>query len=97
MLTHLLFLRSRLGEGVQPIGAPDLSRFRLVELLTACTQKCVKDAILTTFRNPKGTLRVVIATVAFGMGPNVRRIYHWGASNDVEAIHSGNWKGRKRW
>ena len=83
-----LFLPSRLGEeGVQPIGAPDLSRFRLVELFTACTLKCVKDTVLTSFRNPQGTLRVVIATVAFGMGldcPNVRRIYHWGASNDVE-------------
>ena len=33
-------------------------------------------------------LRVVIATIAFGMGldcPNVRRIIHWGPSNDVEA------------
>ena len=84
-----LFLRNRLGEeGVQPIGAPDLSRFRLVELFTACTLKCVKDTVLTTFTNPQGILRVVIATVAFGMGldcPNVRRIYHWGASNDVEA------------
>ena len=42
-----LFLRSRLGsEGVEPIAAPDLSRFRLVELFTACTQKSVKDSIL---------------------------------------------------
>ena len=84
-----LFLRSRLGsEGVQPIAAPDLSRFRLVELFTACTQKSVKDSILESFSNPDGMLRVVIATIAFGMGldcPNVRRIIHWGPSNDVEA------------
>ena len=59
-------LRSRLGsEGVEPIAAPDLSRFRLVELFTACIQKIV---ILESFRNPNGTLRVVIATIAFGMG-----------------------------
>ena len=48
----------------------------------------MKDTILTKFHNPRGTLRVVIATVAFGMGldcPNVRRIYQWGASSDVEA------------
>ena len=33
-------LRSQLGRGgVQPIGAPDLSRFRLVELFTACTER----------------------------------------------------------
>ena len=84
-----LFLRSRLGsEGVQPIGAPDLSRLRLVELFTACTQKSIKDTILNSFSSPHGTLRVVIATIAFGMGldcPNVRRIIHWGPSNDIEA------------
>ena len=48
----------------------------------------MKDTVLTTFQNPQGTLRVVIATVALGMGldcPNVRHIYHWRASNDAKA------------
>ena len=84
-----LFMRSRLGIfGVQPIGAPDLSRFRLVDLFTACTHKDVKDKILHNFTTCGQVLRVVIATVAFGMGvdcPDVRRIIHWGASNDIEA------------
>ena len=69
---------------MQPIGAPDLSRFRLLELFTACTHRSVKDTILETFSDRHGTLRVV----AFGMGldcPNVRRIIHWGASNDIES------------
>ena len=64
---------------MQPIGAPDLSRFRLIELFTACTHKRVKDTILETFSDLHGTLRVVIATVAFRMGldcPNVRRIIY---------------------
>ena len=84
-----IFLRTRLGiEGVEPIAAPDLSRFRLVELFTACTQKSVKDSILDSFRNPSGTLRVIVATIAFGMGlncPNIRCTIHWGPSSDVEA------------
>ena len=84
-----LFLRSRLSVfGVQPIGAPDLSRFRLVEMFTACTHRDVKDSILVNFTCAEGVLRVVVATVAFGMGldcPNVRRIIHWGSSSDVEA------------
>ena len=84
-----MFLRHRLNtEAVQPIGAPDLSRFRLIELFTACTHKSVKDTILETFSDLHGTLRVVIATVAFGMRldcPNVRRIIHWGTSNDIES------------
>ena len=41
-----LFIRSRLGVlGVQPVGAPDLSRFRLVEMFTACTHKDVREHI----------------------------------------------------
>ncbi len=28
---------------------------------------------------------MVVATVAFGMGPNVRRVIHWGASSDIES------------
>ena len=85
-----LFIRSRLGVlGVQPVGAPDLSRFRLVEMFTACTHKDVKESILlANFIIPESILRVVIATVAFGMGldcPNVRRIVHWDGSNDIEA------------
>ena len=59
-----------------------------MELFAACTEKNIKDNILKMFVNPNGTLRIVIATIAFGMGldcPNVRRVIHWGASNDVEA------------
>ena len=84
-----LFLRSRLGpEGVDPIGVPNLAEFRLVDMFTGCTHPLVKDAILNNYSDPNGTLRIVVATVAFGMGldcPNVRRVIHWGASNDIEA------------
>ena len=64
-----LFLKSRLGgESVEPVGAPDLAEFRLVDLFTSCTQKDVKDTILRSFSDPDGTLRVVVATVAFEWG-----------------------------
>ncbi len=39
------------------------------------------------FCTPDSCLRVVIATIAFGMGldcPNVRRVLHWGPSSDIE-------------
>lgn len=84
-----LFLKSRLGgESVDPINAPDLACFRLVDLFTACTHKTVEDTILHSFSDPNSIMRVVVATVAFGMGldcPNVRRIIHWGASSDIES------------
>lgn len=83
-----IFLRSRLGgERFEPVGAPDLARYRMVDMFTACTRSSVKDAILRSFCDPKGILRVVVATIAFGMGldcPNVRKVVHWGPSSDVE-------------
>ena len=56
-------------------------------MFTACTTPSVKETILATFCSSDGILRVVVATVAFGMGldcPNVRHIIHWGPSTDVE-------------
>ena len=37
-------------------------------MFTACTYAPVKDVILKAFINPDGISRVVVATVAFGMG-----------------------------
>ena len=56
-------------------------------MFTACTRTDVKENILKSFCDPEGLLRVVVATVAFGMGldcPNVRRVVHWGSSSDIE-------------
>ncbi len=48
----------------------------------------VKADILKAFCTPNSQLRIVIATVAIGMGrgycPNVRRVIHWGPSRDIE-------------
>ena len=83
------FMKSSLGkEAVEPIGAPDVARFRLVDMFTACTEKSVKDTIIHNFTQTDSPLRVVIATVAFGMGldsPNIRRIIHWGPPADIES------------
>ena len=47
----------------------------------------VKGQIISAFSDPHSTLRVVIATIAFGMGldcPNVAEVIHWGPSFSVE-------------
>ena len=83
-----LFLKSRLGaEITEPIGTVDLARFRLVDMFTACTTATVKRTILELFCKSDSNLRIVVATVAFGMGldcPNVRSVIHWGPSGDIE-------------
>ena len=83
-----LYIKSCLGKEItEPVGSLDLARFRLVDMFSACTTAAVKDSILNSFCSAQGTLRVVIATVAFGLGlncPNVRRIVHWGPAGDIE-------------
>ena len=57
-------------------------------MFTACTHKDVKNYIIDTFRDPSSHIRVIIATVAFGMGldcPDVRRIIHRAPPDDVES------------
>ena len=70
----------------KPIGAPDISRFRLIDMFTHPTKKDVKDSIIRSFCQPDSHLRQVICTAAFGMGidcPNVRQVVHWSAPADM--------------
>ena len=62
---------------------------KLVNLYTAHgTKPNIKEAIVSSFCKSDGVLRILIATVAFGMGldcPNVRHIIHWGPMADKES------------
>lgn len=56
-------------------------------MYTACTHSEMKNVILKQFLMKDSTLRVIVATIAFGMGldcPNVRHISHWGPPEDIE-------------
>ena len=81
------FFKRSLEEGfTEPPGAPDLSRFRLVDMFSHCTHESVKTTIITQFTT-NSPLRIVVATIAFGMGincPDVRQIIHWGVPDDPE-------------
>ena len=84
-----LYLKSRIGqEFVEPVGAPDLAKYRLVDMFTACTTPKVKECIIRSFTDYTSPLRVVIATVTFGMGldcSDIRRVIHWGPPTDVDS------------
>ena len=48
----------------------------------------IKNQFLASFLSPNSRLRIVIATVAFGMGidcPNIRQVIHWSPPSDIEA------------
>ena len=62
-------------------------RNRIVEMYHAGTPETVKDHILQNMAKNDGHLRVLISTIAFGMGVNcrhVRRIVHFGPSKSIE-------------
>ena len=68
--SHLfLYFKDRLGKEVtDPVGYPSTSRFQIVDMFTACNTTGVKASILSSFCANHSRLRLVIATVAFGMG-----------------------------
>ena len=58
-------------------------------MYTRCQDKDVKEEIIQSFCGQQGSLRIVIATIAFGMGldcPDMRQIIHWGPSLDIESF-----------
>lgn len=60
---------------------------RIVEMYHAGTPSSVKEHILENMGKDDGHIRILISTVAFGMGVNckvVRRIVHFGPSKSVE-------------
>lgn len=82
------FYSSLKQEFTQPIDAPNLARFRLVDMFTSATHQSVKDSIIDAFCKQDSPLRIVICMVAFGMGVDcvgVQQIVHWGAAQDVES------------
>ena len=75
-------------EFTEPVGAPNLTMFRLVDMYTGVTRKSIGDSIVTSFGTSHAPLRVVICTIAFGMGidcVDVRQVIHWGPSSDIES------------
>ena len=61
---------------------------RLVEMLHSKTPKSVKDIILESFKKNDGHVRVLFATIPFGMGvdaKSVKAIIHVGPSKNLEA------------
>ena len=82
------FFRKQLGaDFLYPSDAPDLSKYRLVDMFTSCTEEGVKNQILKSFTSPTSPLCVVITTIAFGMGIDcldIRQIVHLGPPDDIE-------------
>jgi len=84
-----MYFREELGEYfTEPPRSPNLSKFRLVDMFTSVTDAEVKSQIIDSFGNIAAPLRIVCATLAFGMGidcPDVREVIHFGVPEDTES------------
>ena len=61
----------------------------LLEMLHSCTPNSNKENILQSFQMEDGCIRVLVATIAFGMGVDckkVNRTIHFGPAKNVEAF-----------
>ena len=74
----------------EPPGLPlELVEHRVVDMYCKSTHPTVQQDIVAAFTSLQDTspLRLVIASVAFGLGINckiVRQVIHWGPPEDVE-------------
>ena len=95
-LLYHFFLSKLQEEFTEPVGAPNLSRYRLVDMYMSATDVSVKHSIVTSFCKVGLPLRIVICTIAFGMGidcPDVRQTIHWGISSDIEMYMQESGRG----
>ena len=70
-----------------PPSAPELSENRLFGMFHASTPQHSKDVIMGSLQDCHGTVRVVFASVAMGMGIDlhgVDTIIHYGAPSNIE-------------
>ncbi len=74
-------------EFTEPVGVPDLVTFRMIEMFLSVTDPSHKDEIIRLFTSDS-QLRIVIASIAFGMGidcPDIRQVVHVGLPDDTES------------
>ena len=74
-------------EQYYPDGASEISDNRLFGMYHASTTKHNKEVILKSICQADGVVRVVIATIALGMGvdmKNVNTIIHYGAPRSID-------------
>ena len=79
-----------------PDGSAEISDNRLFGMFHASTTQHNKQVILNSLCNPDGIVRVVFATIALGMGVdmrNVTAVIHYGAPRSIDDYFEESGRG----
>lgn len=83
-----IMIQHKLGDAfTSPTGYPNVSKYRRVEMFSRVQTAEKREQVLSTFSETNSTLRLVIATCAFGLGvdiPDIARVIHWGLPSNIE-------------
>ena len=80
-------LRGMLGDKLYAESTNDRRKV-VLEMLHSCTPDQNKEAILEVFQKEDSPVRILVATIAFGMGVDCKGVYHtihFGPSKNIEA------------
>lgn len=87
------------NDKTEPSGYPNLLEYRLITMYTRATTTPMKEMIASLCMERSSTLRMIIATAAFGMGidyPDIEQVIHWRPpSNLKQYAHEVGRAGRK--
>ena len=86
LYAHFLY---HLGdESYDPIGSEKVSDNRLFGMFHSSTPEYNKDVIIRSLASPDGVVRIVFATVALGMGVDLRdvnTVVHYGGMQSIDS------------
>lgn len=77
-----------------------LYTYRVAEIFSGPTSKELKEEILSHIVKTDSPLRILIATIAFGMGmdiPDICQIIHYGVPGKCGRLCAAVREGRKGW
>ena len=81
-------LKSMIGDTIYAGKLGD-NRNVLLEMLHSCSPPSNKEAVLKSFQDPKGVIRILVATIGFGIGVDCRAVHrtiHFGPPKNLEAF-----------
>ena len=82
------FMNSLQDKAYWPTNSPKKSTSRIVAMYHSGTSLNIQQHVLSSLKDPQGSVRIVIATSALGMGVDFKSLYrviNYGPPNDIES------------